>query len=48
MDLLLNEYTTEDVVDVLQLLVEIERPLDFLSGQDLGHIRVCQEQILER
>src|SRR5436190_373184 len=37
----------EDVVDVLQLLVEVERALDFSGGQHARHVGVGQQQRLE-
>src|SRR5947208_53112 len=37
----------EDVIDVLQLLVEVERPLDLGGGQQARDVRVRQEQRLE-
>src|SRR4051812_40313388 len=43
----LVKHTFENVADVLQLLVEVERPLDFRGGQRLGNVRVCQQQRFE-
>src|SRR4029077_16507115 len=37
----------EDMVDVLQLLVEVERTLDFIGGQHARHVGVGRQQALE-